>query len=167
MGIPAKVETVEYDPFRTAYIALLCYADGEKRYVLAWKGIKVGQTISCSDQDTVSFESGNRLLLKNIPESMSIYNIEITPHTKGKLIKSAGSAATVSGKDASQKIVFIKLPSGEIRKFDEECYATIGEVSNEDHKNIVIGKAGRQRWLGKKPFNRGKSMNPVDHPHGG
>ena len=97
---------------------------------------------------------------------MSIYNIEITPHTKGKLIKSAGSAATVSGKDASQKIVFIKLPSGEIRKFDEECYATIGEVSNEDHKNVVIGKAGRQRWLGKRPFNRGKSMNPVDHPHG-
>ncbi len=167
LNIPATVATVEYDPFRTGYISLVNYADGEKRYVLAWKGIQVWQKIIYSDKPTGDFESGNRRPLKHIPEGISVHNIEITPHTKGKLVKSAGSSATVAGKDAALKIVFLKLASGELRKFHEECLATIGTVSNEEHKNIVIGKAGRQRWLGKKPFNRGKSMNPVDHPHGG
>lgn len=95
-----------------------------------------------------------------------VHNIEVTPHSKGKLVKSAGSFATIVGKDPLLNVVFIKLASGEVRKFHEECLASIGSVSNEDHKNIVVGKAGRQRWMGKKPFNRGKSMNPVDHPHG-
>lgn len=167
LDIPAKVATIEYDPNRTAYIALLHYADGEKRYTLAWKGIHVGQTIAYTDKEVGNFDAGNRRPLKNIPEGMSIHNLELTPQTKGKIIKSAGTSATVAGKDPSLKIVFIKLPSGELRKFHEECLATIGVVSNEEHKNIVIGKAGRQRWMGKKPFNRGKSMNPVDHPHGG
>lgn len=98
---------------------------------------------------------------------MSVFNLEFTPQSKGKLIKSAGASATITGKDSLQKIVFVQLPSGELRKFHEECLASIGEVSNEEHKNIVIGKAGRQRWKGIKPHNRGKSMNPVDHPHGG
>lgn len=167
LNIPATVATVEYDPFRTAYIALVNYADGEKRYVLAWKGIQVGQKIVFSDKETGDFDFGNRRPLKYIPEGLPVYNVELTPHTKGKLIKSAGSSATVAGKDPALKVVFLKLASGELRKFHEECLATIGVVSNEEHKNVVIGKAGRQRWLGKKPFNRGKSMNPVDHPHGG
>ncbi len=167
LNIPATVSTVEYDPFRTAYISLITYKDGEKRYVLAWKGIAVGQQVTYSDKPTGDFEYGNRRPLKYIPEGMPVHNIEFTPHTKGKIIKSAGSSATVAGKDAALKIVFLKLASGELRKFNEECLATIGVVSNEEHKNIVIGKAGRQRWMWKKPFNRGKSMNPVDHPHGG
>lgn len=167
LNIPATVATVEYDPFRTAYISLVNYADGEKRYVLAWKGIEVGQKIVYSDKPTGDFESGNRRPLKYIPEWMAVHNIELTPHTKGKLVKSAWSSAIIAGKDVVLKIVFLKLASGELRKFHEECLGTIWTVSNEEHKNIVIGKAGRQRWLGKKPFNRGKSMNPVDHPHGG
>lgn len=167
LNIPATVATIEYDPFRTAYIALVNYADGEKRYVLAWKGIQVGQKIVYSDKETGDFDYGNRRPLKYIPEGLVVHNIEVTPHTKGKLVKSAGSSATIAGKDAALKIVFLKLASGELRKFHEDCLATIGIVSNEEHKNIVIGKAGRQRWMGKKPFNRGKSMNPVDHPHGG
>ena len=167
LNIPATVSTVEYDPFRTAYISLVTYKDGEKRYVLAWKGISVGQEIVYSDKPTGDFDYGNRRPLKYIPEGMPVHNIEFTPHTKGKIIKSAGSSATVAWKDAALKLVFLKLASEELRKFNEECLATIGIVSNEEHKNIVIGKAGRQRWMGKKPFNRGKSMNPVDHPHGG
>lgn len=167
LNIPATVATVEYDPFRTAYIALVNYADGEKRYVLAWKNIEVWQKIVYSDKATGDFDYWNRRALKHIPEWMPVHNIEVTPHTKWKLVKSAGSSATIAGKDAALKVVFIKLASGELRKFHEECLATIGIVSNEEHKNIVIGKAGRQRRKGKKPFNRGKSMNPVDHPHGG
>lgn len=167
LNIPATVSTVEYDPFRTAYISLITYKDGEKRYVLAWKWITVWQQIVYSDKAAGDFDYGNRRPLKYIPEGMPVHNIEVTPHTKGKLVKSAWSSATVAGKDAALKVVFIKLASGELRKFHEECLATIGVVSNEEHKNIVIGKAGRQRWMGKKPFNRGKSMNPVDHPHGG
>lgn len=166
MNIPATVATVEYDPFRTAYISLVNYNDGEKRYVLAWKDIQVGQKLVCSDQPTGDFDSWNRRPLKYIPEWVAVYNLEVTPHTKGKLVKSAGSSASIVWKDAQLQIVFIKLASWEVRKFHENCLATIGTVSNEDHKNIVIGKAGRQRWMWKKPFNRGKSMNPVDHPHG-
>lgn len=166
MNIPAKVVSVEYDPFRTAYISLVCYNDGEKRYILAWKGIKVWQEIMYSDAPAWNFDYGNRRPLKYIPEWLLVHNLELTPHTKGKLVKAAGSFAAVVGKDALLKVVFIKLASGEVRKFHEECLASIGSVSNEDHKNVVIGKAWRQRRKWIKPFNRGKSMNPVDHPHG-
>lgn len=166
MNIPAKVLTVEYDPFRTAYISLVCYNDGEKRYVLARKDIAVWQTIVCSEEATADFAPWNRRPLKYIPEWLNVYNLEVTPHTKWKLVKSAWTSATVAWKDAQLKIVFIKLASGEVRKFHENCMASVGTVSNEEHKNIVIGKAWRYRWMWFKPKNRGKSMNPVDHPHG-
>jgi len=163
--IPAKVATVEYDPYRTARIALLNYVDWEKRYVLAWKGIKVGSTVLV--WETSSFEPGNRRQLKDIPEWFNIFNLEVTPFTKSKLLRSAWSFATLVGKDDQQKIVFIKLTSWEVRKFDEKCWATIWEVGNDEHKNIVIWKAWRNRWLWRKPEVLWKSMNPVDHPHGG
>lgn len=125
LNIPAKVATVEYDPFRTAYIALLTYADGEKRYTLARKDIKVGQSVVYSDGESGDFDAGNRRPLKFIPDGMSVHNIELTPHTKGKIIKSAGASATVSGKDPVLGIVYLKLASGELRKFREECLATL------------------------------------------
>lgn len=164
LNIPGKVTSIEYDPFRTSRIALVVFADGEKRYVLAWKGIKVGDTIQTWDQ--AKLESGNRKRLKDIPEGFNIYNLEYTPDTKAKMIRSAWSYATITGKDEQEKIVYVKLQSGEVRKFRENCWATIGVISNEDHKNMVIGKAWRQRWLGRRPHVLGKSMNPVDHPHG-
>ncbi len=163
-NIPAKVAAIEYDPFRTVRIALISYADGEKRYVLAWKGVKVGDQIMTGDQATLL--PGNRKQLKDIPEGFNIFNLEYTPFTKGKTIKTAGSFGVVTGKDEALRVVFVKLPSGEVRKFDEKCFATIGQLGNEDHKNVVIGKAGRARWMGKKGRVLGKSMNPVDHPHG-
>ncbi|MCF7835071.1 50S ribosomal protein L2 [Candidatus Gracilibacteria bacterium] len=163
--IKAKIVSLEYDPYRTSRIALVAYADGEKRYVLAWKGIKVGEFIMNGKDAPI--QAGNRKQLKDIPEGMNVFNLEVTPFSKGKLIKTAGSSATIAGKDEIQKLVFIKLSSGEVRKFNQDCRATIGELGNEQHKNIVIGKAGRQRWLGKKPHVLGKNMNPVDHPHGG
>lgn len=165
VNIPAKVVSIEYDPNRTARIALVSYADGEKRYVLAWKWLKVGDPIMSGEQAILT--AGNRKQLKDIPEGFSIFNLEFTPNSKGKTIKSAGSFWTVTGKDEALRVVFVKLPSGEVRKFDEKCFATIGQLGNEDHKNIVVGKAGRQRRLGRKPNVLGKSMNPVDHPHGG
>jgi large subunit ribosomal protein L2 len=165
MNIPAKVASVEYDPYRTVRIALLNYVDGEKRYVLAWKGIKVGMTVMTGDQ--APLEHGCRKLLKDIPEGFNIFNLEYTTNTKGKTIKSAGSFGVLVGKDEALRVVFVKLPSGEVRKFNEKCWATIGQLGNEDHKNIVIGKAGRSRWMGLKGNVLGKSMNPVDHPHGG
>jgi len=164
LAIPAKVATVEYDPYRTARIALLHYIDGEKRYVLAWKWIAVGdQVINGPD---APIQPGNRKQLKDIPEWVQVFNIEFTPFTKGKLIKSAGLFATIDGKDEQQKLVFIKMPSGEVRKFHDTCWATIGQLGNEDHKNIVLGKAGRIRWMGRKGKVLGINMNPVDHPHG-
>lgn len=162
LDIPAKVASIEYDPYRTARIALLNYADGEKRYVLAWKGISVGNEVM--NWGKAPIKGGNRKQLKEIPEWVNIYNLELTPFTKGKLIKWAWLYATVSGRDEQTKRVFIKLPSGELRKFDENCWATIWEIGNEQHKNIVIGKAGRQRWMGIKPHVLGINMNPVDHP---
>lgn len=163
--IPAKVVSVEYDPFRTSRIVLVNYADGEKRYHIAWKWVSVGDQILT--WETSAIAPGNRRKLKDIPDGLTIYNLEITPQTVGKLIKSAWMFATIMGKDEAVKLVFVRMPSWEIRKFNENCWATIGAVGNDEHKNIVIGKAGRQRWLGRKPRNRGKSMNPVDHPHGG
>lgn len=163
INIPGKVASIEYDPFRTARIALIHYVDGEKRYVLARKWCTVGAQIMTGSSAPVA--PGNRKQLKDIPEWLTVYNIEFTPFTKGKIVKSAWSFATITGRD-EKWFVLLKLPSGEIRKFDEKCWATIGQVGNEDHKNIVVGKAGRQRRLGKKPHVLGKSMNPVDHPHG-
>ena len=155
LDIPAKVASIEYDPYRTARIALLNFVDGEKRYVLAWKGIAVGQKVANGLSSEIA--PGNRKQLKDIPEGMNIFNLEITPF----------SEATIAGRDEALKVVFVKMPSGEVRKFNENCWATIGEISNGDHKNVVIGKAGRQRWLGRKPRVLGKNMNPVDHPLGG
>ena len=165
IDIPARVAAVEYDPYRTARIVLLNYVDGEKRYVLGWKGATVGQVVMNGNKGDIA--AGNRRQLKDIPEGMNIFNLEITPFSEGKLIKSAGSLATIAGRDDALKVVFVKMPSGEVRKFNENCWATIGELSNGDHKNVVIGKAGRQRWLGRKPRVLGKNMNPVDHPLGG
>ena len=165
LNIPATVKSIEYDPYRTARIALVTYADGEKRYVLAWKWIKVGDIIMTGDQ--APLKDGNRKQLKDIPDSFMIYNLEVTPFTKWKLFRSAGSYGVVMGRDEQEWIVFVKMPSGEVRKFDEKCWATIWVVSNEEHKNIVIWKAGRSRWMGRRPHVLWKSMNPVDHPHGG
>lgn len=163
--IPATVASIEYDPYRTCRIALLNYADGEKRYVLAWNGIKVWDPVVIGD--SAEIRSWNRKQLKDIPDGFTIFCLEATPFTKGKLVRSAGSYATIAGRDEATWYVIIKLQSSEVRKFDGKCWATIWKVGNEDHMNIVIGKAGRQRRMGVKPHILGKSMNPVDHPHGG
>jgi len=162
--IPAKIASIEYDPYRTCRIALLHFVDWEKRYVIAWKWIKIWERIINGKNGPIN--PWNRKQLKDIPEWMNVYNLEVTPFSSGKLIKSAWNSATIVGKDDALKLVFIKLPSWEVRKFNEECRATIGEVGNDQHQNIVIGKAWRQRWLWRKPRNLWKNMNPVDHPHG-
>jgi len=164
LNIPATVETIEYDPYRTCRIALLCFADGERRYTLAWKGIQVGDVVKCGDEGLL--KPGNRKRLKDIPDSFNIFNLEFTPETKGKLIRSAGQSWTITWRDEERGLVYVKLPSSEVRMFNENCWATIGIVGNEEHKNIKIGKAGRARWMGLRPEVRGKAMNPVDHPHG-
>ena len=164
-NIPAKVASVEYDPYRTSRIVLLHFVDGEKRYVIGWKNVQVGDKILYGKEAPI--QAGNRKQLKDIPEWVNVFNVEATPFSEGKLIKSAWSYATIVGKDEATNLIFLKLSSGEVRKFNQNCRATIGEVGNDQHQNIVIGKAGRQRWKGKKPHILGKSMNPVDHPHGG
>ncbi len=164
LDIPAKVSTVEYDPYRTCRIALLNYVDWEKRYVLAWKWISVWEIVMNWEKSEI--KAWNRKKLKDIPEGINIFNLEVTPLSKWKLIKAAWTYATISWKDELQWLVFIKLPSGEIRKFNENCRATIWEVGNEQHKNIVIGKAGRKRRMWRKPKVLWINMNPVDHPHG-
>ncbi len=162
-GIPAKVATIEYDPNRTANIALLHYADGEKRYILAPNGLKVGDIVhSGPDAD---IKVGNCLPLENIPVGTTIHNIELKAKKGGQLVRSAGSEAQLLGRDGDFAV--IRLASGETRKIRKECRATIGQVGNIDHELIKIGKAGRGRWLGKRPVVRGSVMNPVDHPHGG
>ena len=162
-GIPAKVETIEYDPNRSSRIALLAYADGEKRYILQPEGLKVGQkVISGPDADILA---GNALPLRNIPPGTVIHNIELKPGKGAQMVRSAGGSAQLVAKEADYALV--KLPSGETRKVSQDCMATIGQVGNIDHENVTIGKAGRSRWLGWRPHNRGVSMNPVDHPHGG
>lgn len=163
--IPAKVASVEYDPYRTSRIVLLNYKDWEKRYVLAWKWVKVGDEIENGAWWKIA--AGNRRQLKDIPEWLSVFALEVTPFTKWKLVRSAGLSATIAGKDEAEWLVFVKFPSWEVRKFDAKCWATIWEVWNEQHKNIVIWKAGRNRWKGKKPKLIWKNMNPVDHPLGG
>ncbi len=161
--IPAKVATVEYDPNRSARIALLTYADGEKRYILQPAGLKVGDTIVSGE--SVDILPGNALPLKNIPLGTMIHNVELRPGKGGQIARSAGSAVQLVAKEGDYASV--KMPSGEIRKINAHCQATIGQVGNVDHENVSIGKAGRSRWLGRKPHVRGVAMNPVDHPLGG
>ena len=163
LNIPAKVETIEYDPNRTAFIMLVCYQDGVRRYHLAPEGIKVGETIICSEN--AEQKIGNRLPLKNINPGTEIYEIEIFPGSGGKLVRAAGSFATMMGIEGDYAI--IKMPSKEIRKFHKDCLATIGRVSNSDHRNVRRGKAGRNRWKGIRPNVRGSAMNARDHPYGG
>ena len=162
-GIPAKVATIEYDPNRTANIALLHYTDGIKAYILAPKGLKVGDIVESGD--SVDIKPGNALALKNIPTGTSIHNIELKPGKGGQLVRSAGASAQVLGFDGNYTLV--RLQSGEVRKILSSCRATIGVVGNEQHSLIQLGKAGRKRWLGKRPQSRGSVMNPNDHPHGG
>lgn len=161
--IPATVKTIEYDPNRTAHIALLVYADGEKRYILAPQGLQVGQTILSGNE--VAPDSGNTLPMSRIPLGSPIHNIELQPGRGGQLVRTAGSSATLAARDG--KYAIIKLPSGETRMVLAACMATVGELSNEDHLLEISGKAGRKRWLGRRPRVRGVAMNPVDHPMGG
>jgi large subunit ribosomal protein L2 len=162
-GIPGKVATIEYDPNRSANIALIHYKDGEKRYIIAPKDLKVGATIVSGPDAAI--EPGNALPLENIPLGFTVYNIELTLGKGGQLVRSAGTSALIAAKEGDY--VTIKMPSGEMRMVFKKCYATIGNVGNEDHMNITFGKAGRKRWLGVRPTVRGMVMNPVDHPHGG
>ena len=161
--IPAKVSTIEYDPNRSSRIALLTYADGEKRYILHPVGLKVGDTI-VSGQN-VDILPGNALPLKNIPLGTLLHNVELRPGKGGQIARSAGSAVQLVAKEGAYASV--KMPSSEIRHILIECYATVGQVGNIDHENVSIGKAGRSRWLGQRPHVRGVAMNPVDHPLGG
>ncbi len=163
IDVPAKVAALEYDPNRSARIALLHYVDGEKRYVLAPKDLKVGATVISSEKAEIL--PGNTLSLKNIPVGSNICNIELRPGKGGQIARSAGVYAQLMAKEG--KYALLKLPSGEVRKVLIECKATVGEIGNADHENISIGKAGRTRWLGVRPTVRGIAMNPVDHPHGG
>ena len=162
-GIPAKVASIEYDPNRTARIALLHYADGEKRYIIAPLGLQVGQTVVSGEG--VDIKTGNCLPLKDIPLGTMIHNIELYPRGGGQLVRSAGTAAQLMAKEG--RYAHIRMPSGEMRLVLQECRATIGQVGNVENENITIGKAGRKRWLGIRPTVRGVVMNPVDHPHGG
>ena len=163
IGIPAKVDALEYDPNRSAFIMLLLYNDGEKRYRLAPEEIKIGYEIICDENAPQKL--GNRLQLKNILAGTMIYNIEISPQKKGSIVRSAGNSAKLLSKE--DKFVNIALPSKEVRMFLGECFATIGQVSNAQHKTEVVGKAGKTRRRGRRPIVRGKAMNPCDHPHGG
>ncbi|MFH0838234.1 MAG: 50S ribosomal protein L2 [Patescibacteria group bacterium] len=163
LDVSAKVEKVEYDPNRTAFIALLLYADGERRYILAPDGLKVGDRVVCSNKAKI--KPGNRVKIGSIPVGFSIHDVEIQPGKGAQMIKSAGSAGQVSSQDG--ELAQITLPSGSVRYVSKECFATIGQVSNIDHNNVTIGKAGRMRKMGRRPQVLGKSMNAVDHPHGG
>jgi len=161
--ILATVATIEYDPNRSANIALLHYSDGEKRYILSPSGLKIGDQVVSSP--TAKLKIGNALQLKNIPTGLTVHNVEMTPGKGGQMVRSAGTGAQVMAHD--DNFTTLKLPSGEIRLVNSECYAVIGEVGNKAHEQIVSGKAGRTRWLGRRPSVRGVAMNPVDHPMGG
>lgn len=162
-GVPATVHSVQYDPNRSAYIALLHYADGEKRYILAPKGIKVGQKVLSGE--SAPFEAGNALPLAKMPVGSVIHNIEMIPARGGKLVRSAGLSAQLVAR--TRDYATIRMPSGEMRLIPSSCKATLGAVSNAEHSLMVLGKAGRMRWKGIRPTVRGTAMNPVDHPHGG
>ena len=163
LDLPAKVESIEYDPNRSAFISLLKYKDGIKIYTLAWEGIKIGDEVVASEK--AEAKTGNRMRLKNIPTGIGIYDVEIQPGQGGKLTRSAGGQAFILAKKSPT--VNLKMTSGEIRKINEKCYASIGQVSNVSHSMVRIGKAGRKRWMGVRPTVRGKAMHPAAHPHGG
>jgi len=162
-GIPAVVSAIEYDPNRSARIALLNYADGEKRYIIQPDGLKVGAKVMSGP--TADILVGNALPLKNMPAGTVVHNIELKPGKGAQMARSAGAQAQLVSREGG--LALLKLPSGEIRRVAEGCMATVGQVGNIDHENVSLGKAGRKRWMGKSPHNRGVSMNPVDHPHGG
>lgn len=162
-GIPAIVKTIEYDPNRNANICLVAYLDGEKRYILAPKGIKIGDRLISGQ--AVDIKVGNTMELKSIPEGTLVHNVELAPGKGGQLARAAGASAQILGKE--NRTVTLRLQSGEVRKVLENCRATIGEVGNEDYNLINLGKAGKTRWLGVRPTVRGSVMNPTDHPHGG
>jgi len=162
-GVPARVAAIEYDPNRSARIALLHYVDGEKRYILQPDGLEVGRTVLSGPQADILV--GNALPLKNIPAGTVVHNIELRPGKGGQMARAAGSSAQLVSREGGYAL--LKLPSGEVRRVLEGCMATVGQVGNLDHENISLGKAGRARWQGRRPHNRGVSMNPVDHPHGG
>ena len=163
LGIPGRVATVEYDPNRNARIALINYADGEKRYIIMPKGLNVGDVIYSGPESDIT--PGNALKLKDIPVGTVIHNIELQPGTGAKLVRSAGTSAQLMSKEG--KYAYIRMPSGELRLILLECMATVGQVGNEDYDNISLGKAGKTRWKGRRPSVRGMVMNPVDHPMGG
>lgn len=162
-GIEASVIAIEYDPIRSARLALLEYKDGEKRYILAPVGIAVGAKVMSGPE--AAAETGNHLPLKSIPMGIVVHNVELVPGKGGQMVRSAGSGATLMARD--EGYAQLKLPSGEIRKVHEDCSATIGQVGNTEHENVVLGKAGRSRYLGRRPLTRGMVRNPVDHPNGG
>ena len=162
-GIPAKVASIEYDPNRTARIALLNYADGEKRYIICPVGLEVGRTVNSGPEADILI--GNALPLKNIPPGTVVHNIELKPGKGAQMARSAGAQAQLVSRESEYAL--LKLPSGEIRRVLVDCMATVGQVGNVEHENVALGKAGKSRWLGRMPHNRGVSMNPVDHPHGG
>jgi large subunit ribosomal protein L2 len=162
-GVVARVASIEYDPNRSANIALLNYADGEKRYVLAPEGLNVDARIQAGpDAEPVT---GNAMPLRFIPVGTVVHAVELVPQKGAQLGRAAGTGIQIQGRDG--RYVTLRLPSGELRRVHGECYATVGTVGNAEHKNLVLGKAGRSRWLGRKPHQRGRAMNPVDHPHGG
>lgn len=163
IGVPGRVSTIEYDPNRTARIALITYADGERRYILAPVGLGVGDTVLSSAKADI--KAGNCLKLKNIPVGTMVHAIELRPGKGAQLVRSAGASAQLMAREG--KYATLRLPSGEFRKILVECRATVGQVSNPEHSNIKVGKAGRSRWLGRRPKVRGVAMNPIDHPHGG
>jgi large subunit ribosomal protein L2 len=163
IGVPGRVAAIEYDPNRSANIALINYADGDKRYIIAPKGLVVGAQVMSGPDAPI--EAGNALPLENIPLGFTVHNVELTLGKGGQMVRSAGVGALLAAKEGDY--VTLKLPSGEMRMIFKKCYATIGTVGNEDHMNVTLGKAGRKRWLGVRPTVRGMAMNPVDHPHGG
>ncbi|MCF7945773.1 MAG: 50S ribosomal protein L2 [Spirochaetia bacterium] len=162
-NIAGTVKTVEYDPNRSANIALIAYADGEKRYILCPKGLRAGHKVMSGPNAAI--EVGNTLPLKKLPLGMVVHNVELQLGRGGQLVRAAGAGAVIVAKEGD--FVTVKLPSGEMRMIFGECHATVGEIGNEDHMNVSLGKAGRSRWLGRRPKVRGVVMNPVDHPHGG
>jgi len=163
-GVPGRVTTIEYDPNRSAFIALITYRDGDKRYILAPQGLAVGATILAGPGSPITV--GNSLPLIQIPVGTTVHNVELNPGQGARMARSAGAAVQIMGRDEEGKVQ-LRLPSGEIREVPGECISTIGQVGNVDHQNVVLGKAGRSRWLGRRPKVRGVVMNPVDHPHGG
>jgi len=163
IGIAANVKSIQYDPNRTANIALVCYYDGEYRYILAPDGLKKGEVVTAGPDAPLSV--GNALPLARIPVGIEIHNLQMFPATRGRMVRSAGSSAQILAKEGEQ--AFVKLPSGEVRLFNTSCYATIGRVSNPEHSKVSLGKAGRKRHMGRRPRTRAVAMNPVDHPMGG